>query len=118
MDYDRVCKDILDLDPKVRFAGICDETGVTKYGGMREGITSHLSPEETQKSNHLAMGRWGLRTALEHKTGKGKYSMTEYEKMKRITIPFDDNYLLLITTEVEADHGSIINSALRLIKKQ
>lgn len=117
MDYTRVCKDILDFDPKVRFAGICDETGETKYGGMREGLPSILSPEDTQKSNRLAIGRWGLRYALEHKTGKGKYSITEYEKIKRITIPLDDNYLLLITTEVEADHGSIINNALRMVKK-
>jgi hypothetical protein len=117
MDYNRICKDILDIDPKIRFAGICDETGETKYGGMREGIPSILSPEESQKSNQLAIGRWGLRNALTPKTGRGKYAMAEYEKMKRITIPLDDNYLLLITTEVEADHSVIINSTLRLIKK-
>ena len=27
--------------------------------------------------------------------------MTEYEKIKRITIPLDDEHLLLITTEVK-----------------
>jgi hypothetical protein len=36
MDYNKICKDIMDLDPNIRFAGICDETGDTKYGGMRE----------------------------------------------------------------------------------
>jgi hypothetical protein len=116
MDYSRICKDILDFDPKVRFAGICDESGETKYGGMREGLPSILSPEDTQKSNRLAIGRWGLRYALEHKTGKGKYSMTEYEKMKRATIPLNDEYLLLISMEVQADHSSIIESILNIIK--
>lgn len=117
MDYDKICKDILNLDPRIRFAGICDETGDTKYGGMREGITSILSPEETRKSNHQALGRWGLRNALIPKTGKGRYAMAEYEKMKRVTLPLNDNFLLLVTMEVEADHGSIIDRILKLIKQ-
>ncbi len=114
MDYDKICKDILDLDPKVRFAGICDDTGETIYGGMREGITSLLSPDETRQSNRLAIGRWGLRNALSPKTGRPKYAMAEYEKIKRATLPIND-YLLLITMEVEADHTRIIAQILKII---
>jgi hypothetical protein len=33
MDYGKLCKEILDLDPKIRFAGVCDDTGETKFGG-------------------------------------------------------------------------------------
>jgi hypothetical protein len=50
MDYGKLCKEILDLDPKISFAGVCDDTGETKYGGQREGVKTHLSPEETKKS--------------------------------------------------------------------
>jgi hypothetical protein len=117
MDYDKICKDILDLDPKIRFAGICDDEGDTKYGGLRQGITSHLSPEETKKSVQLALGRWGLRDALTQKTGKAKYAMAEYEKVKRVTMPVDNDYLLLISMEVDADHNSIINRALKMINQ-
>jgi len=56
-----------------------------------------------------------LRKSLSSKTGKGKYAMTEYEKIKRITIPLDDEHLLLITTEVEADHAQIISNVLKLL---
>ncbi|MER5174166.1 MAG: hypothetical protein ABJB76_12865 [Candidatus Nitrosocosmicus sp.] len=117
MDYDKICKDILDLDPRIRFAGICDDMGETKYGGMREGTTSLLSPEETRKSVQLAIGRWGLRDALTPKTGKPKYAMAEYEKIKRVTLPLNDDYLLLISMDVEANHSSIIDSTLKLIKQ-
>ena len=117
MDYDQVCKSILEIDPKIRFAGICDETGETKYGGMRQGLTSLLSPQESQKSNLQAVGRWGLRKSLTSKTGKGIYAITEYEKLKRITIPLDDDHLLVVTTEVDADHSNIIGKALQLIKQ-
>jgi hypothetical protein len=34
--------------------------------------------------------------------------LAEYEKMKRITMPLNDNHLLYVTTEPEADHMSII----------
>ncbi len=37
MDYENLCKGILALDPKIRFAGVCDETGEIKYGGQRDG---------------------------------------------------------------------------------
>jgi hypothetical protein len=70
MDYERLCKDILNLDPKIRFAGICDETGETKYGGQREGVRNLLSPEETKKSNLQALARSGLRNALAPKLAK------------------------------------------------
>lgn len=32
MDYGNLCEDILNLDPKMRFAGVCDDTGEIKYG--------------------------------------------------------------------------------------
>jgi hypothetical protein len=48
--------------------------------------------------------------------GKGKYAMAEYEKIKRITAPLDSDHLLLVTTEVGADHQSIIKNVLELIQ--
>jgi hypothetical protein len=116
MDYDNLCKQILNLDPKVRFAGICDGSGEIKYGGQREGIKNLLSPEETKKSNLQALARWGLRNALAAKVGKGRYAMAEYEKIKRITLPLENDHLLLVTTEVEADHISVINNVLKLVQ--
>src|SRR5438093_7949050 len=116
MDFGKLCKDILNLDPKIRFAGVCDETGEIKYGGQREGIKNLLSSEETKRSNLQALARWGLRNSLAPKIGKGKYAMAEYEKIKRITVPLDNDHLLLVTTEVQADHQNIISNVLKLIQ--
>jgi hypothetical protein len=116
MDYNTLCKDILNLDPKIRYAGVCDDTGQIKYGGQREGITNLLSPEETKKSNLQALARWGLRNALAPKIGKGRYAMAEYEKIKRITIPLKNDHLLLITTEVDGAHDNIINRVLKMLQ--
>ncbi len=116
MDYEKLCKDILNVDPKIRYAGICDDTGQTKYGGQRQGVQNLLSPEETKRSNLQALARWSLRNSLAPKIGKGKYAVAEYEKLKRITIPLENYHLLLITTEVEVDHQKIIDNVLHMIK--
>jgi len=117
MDYGSLCKDILALDQNVRFAGVSDDTGEIKYGGQRQGINNLLSSEETKRSNLQALARWSLRNSLAPKIGKGRYAMAEYERIKRITFPLEDYHLLLITTEVNADHGKIINKVLDMIKK-
>lgn len=114
MDYGALCKQILSMDSKIRFAGVCDETGDVRYGGQREDVPNLLTPEETRKSMMQAMSRWGLRDSLAPKIGRGKYAMAEYEKIKRITFPLDEEHLLLVTTEVDADHMKIINNILRL----
>ena len=93
MDFDRLCKNILGLESKIRFAGVCDDSGAIKYGGQREGIPNPLAS----------------------KVGKGKYAMSEYEKIKRITFPLEGNHLLLVTTEVDADHNKIISEILPML---
>jgi hypothetical protein len=114
MDYDDLCIKILRSDSKVRFAGICDDTGEIRYGGPRKGLKNILSPEETKRSMLQALARWKLRDELSAKTGKGKYALAEYEKMKRITFPLDETHLLLVTTDADANHARIIEEILRL----
>jgi hypothetical protein len=55
MDFDRLSNNILGLESKIRFAGVCDDSGEIKYGGQREGITNLLSPDETKRSNLQAL---------------------------------------------------------------
>ena len=51
MDFQKLCNDVLELDPKVRFVGICDNTGEIKSGGLKEGIKSLLTDEEIKKAD-------------------------------------------------------------------
>jgi hypothetical protein len=115
MDYGKLCNDVLELDPKVRFVGVCDNTGVIKNGGLREGIKSLLTDEEIKKANLITLERWRLHNTLADRIGKVRYAMEEYEKVKQITMHLEDEHLLLISTEVDADHARIIESAIQLI---
>ncbi len=115
MDYQKLCESIRQLDTMVRYVGVCNETGEIIHGGLRDGLTNLLSPEETKKSNLLALERWKLHNALAPKIGKVRYAMEEYEKIKQFTIGLENDHLLLMSTEVDADQSKIIEGAIKLI---
>jgi hypothetical protein len=115
MDYEKLCYDVLNIDTKVRFVGVCDNTGEIKSGGLKDGIKSILTDDEIKKSNLISLERWRLHNKFADRIGKARYAMEEYEMVKQITIPLEDEHLLLISTEVNADHGKIIESAIQLI---
>lgn len=112
MDYSKLCQRVMDLDPGIRFAAICDYTGQNVYGGQRDGIKNLLAKEETRQANLQALATWALYHPLELKVGRGKYAMVEFEKIKRITVPLDKDHLLVVTTEVDTDHENIIKAIL------
>ncbi len=106
--------DIINIDPKIRLVTICDTDGNIMYSRHRQGVKNLLTSEESKKSLELAMNSWKARSELWHKIGKGKYILAEYERIKRITMPFGDSLLLYVTTEVEADHSKILGRIRKL----
>jgi hypothetical protein len=107
-------KDIVNINPNIRLVTICDAEGKMMYSRHRQGVKNLLSTEESKESLGMAMTAWKIRTKLAPKIGKGKYVLAEYEKIKRITMPFGDDLLLYVTTEPEANHSNIINRTRKL----
>ncbi len=106
--------DIMNIDPKIRLVTLCDENGQIMYSRHREGVKNLLNNEESKKSLELAMTSWKIRSELADKIGKGRYVLAEYEKIKRITMPFGDDLLLYVTTEVEVNHLNIYDRIRKL----
>lgn len=44
-DYSKICKSIMNIDSKIRFAGVINERGRLVAGGMRENV----EPLESEK---------------------------------------------------------------------
>ena len=118
IDYKKLYEDITNADPKIRLVTICDLGGRVMYSEHRQGVTNLLTPEESKQSLELAVNSWKIRSKLAPKIGKGKYVLAEYEKIKRITMPLKDDHILYITTEVEADHSSIIRKVVELASQK
>jgi len=114
IDYKAVYELVMKIDPKIRFATIFDFNGEIMHTGHREGVKNLLTPEESKRSLEEAVNIWRLRNELAPKIGKGRYVLAVYEKVKRITMPLDDQYLLYVTTTSDADHETIIDSILKL----
>ena len=114
MDYSNLCQTIMDLNPGIRYVGICDDSGETVYGGQRDGVKDLLTKEETREANIQTWAIWSVRGPFTSKVGRAKYTVTEFEKIKRISMPLDDNYLLVVTAEVNTNHDDFIKKILNL----
>jgi len=115
MDYEKLCSQIFNIDPKIRFAAVYDFWAERMAGGMRKGLKSNLPEKITVNSVNQALLRWKSRKTTEEWIGKTKYAMAEYEKVKRFTFYFNENELLLVSTEPNVDNELIIKSIKKLI---
>ncbi len=107
-------EDVMKIDPEIRFSTICDMNAKVTHSRHRHDVKNLLTLEESKRSLEEAVNTWKLRNKLEPKIGKGKYVLAVYEKIKRITMPLDDNHLLYVTTDINADHTKIIDGILNL----
>jgi len=116
LDFDKLYKDVMNVDSTIRYTAIQSDLGEKIYGGFRDGIIPILSKEELKMMHYYASQRWQTRQNIEHKIGKTKYAMAEYDKIKRITFPLGEKYLLMLTTEISTNHTSVITKVLKLIQ--
>ncbi len=98
-EHEQFIKKILELDSSVRFGAICNKYGEITSKFPRDGIALHLNDYETSKLLREACSSWHYRHQLSFKLGKGKFALAVYEKLIRLTIPIDEENLLLLTLE-------------------
>jgi len=118
MRYQMIHHEVMGLDPRIRLVTICDMEGKIMFSDHRPGVVNVLTSDESKESLEMAINAWKKRTKLAPKIGKGRYVLAEYEKLKRITMPFGDSHLLYITTEVDADHARVINGVQQIAAKE
>jgi hypothetical protein len=117
MQYDlpALCTRIFEVDEKIRFVGMIDQMGKLIAGDMKKGTPSL---EKNDGSIRLYLGyaiNNILRRDFDNVFGKVVYTFSEREKIKLLTIPIDEN-LLLVSIDRLADHDKLINNILAVIK--
>jgi hypothetical protein len=105
-----ICREILSSDNAIRYVGIANKMGKLVASELRQGKSPLLSNEDIASSAIKSVLRMRTREDYELKLGRAIYTFTLYEKVKRASIPLeDDDYaLLLISFEKPANHESII----------
>ena len=117
MQYDlpALCTSIFEIDEKIRFVGMIDQMGKLIAGDMKKGTASL---EKNEGSIRLYLGyaiNNILRRDFDNVFGKVIYTFSEREKIKLLTIPIDEN-LLLVSIDKLADHNKLVNKILDVIK--
>jgi hypothetical protein len=120
-DLHNVCKNIIEMDNKIRFAGIPNKFGKQILVEYRKGLDPLLTDSESELYAIETVIRMNTRKDFESKLGKPIYSFTMYEKLKRVTIPLDNNDypILMVSFDIEADEESIIlKKIIPFVKKE
>ena len=117
MDYEQFCSQILDVDPKIRFATVFDEWSVKVGGGMREGVKSLLSERASKELVNLLTLDWKSRKDMAKMLGKTKYTLAEYNAIKRFSFYLGDDHLLLVSAEKDCDTNMIVDNVIKLYYK-
>ncbi len=115
-EFTKLIKSILNLDPGVRYVIIIDSQGQEVSGGQREGNQNYLDPLDQQLSIKHALESWRLRIQFADKIGQAKFALAVYEKLRRYTVPIDQNHLLYITTEPDISYHTFMQDVLNLVE--
>ena len=118
MQYDLsiICNGIFEINEKIRFVGIIDQMGKLIAGDMKKGLQS-LERDDGSIMLYLGYAINNiLRRDFDNVFGKVLYTFSEREKIKLLTIPIDDN-LLLVSMDKSSDDVELIKKILDVVRK-
>ena len=104
---------LLEANKAIRYACVCDADGKILWNSRRNNIENMMTLEDTNASLKRALENWKERDKLSAKIGRGRYSIVDYEKIKRVTVPLKDNHLLYV--HVEADQPAYIGDIMKIV---
>ncbi|MEX0639509.1 MAG: DUF6659 family protein [Nitrosopumilaceae archaeon] len=117
MDYEKFCSQILEIDPKIRFAAVYDSWAKRVAGGLRKGLEGQLSEHDENELVNLSIINWKARKDMSKMLGKTIYTLAEHEKIKRFSFYLGDDHLLLLSTEKDADTDAVVDKIIKLYHK-
>jgi len=117
LDYAKFCSQILEANPKIRFATVYDQWAVCVAGGMRKGIDSLLSEHAEKELVNLSIIDWKARKDVSKWIGKTKYTLSVHDKINRFSFYLGNDYLLLVSTENEADTNDVVDKVIQIYYK-
>jgi hypothetical protein len=115
MKAEQFSKNILDLHPAIRFAGIVEKSGHLYAGSMRPGIEEHLKGRNPEISFSQTAYIIDLRNMFSSELGKLNSVVYSYNKVKMISIPVKE-HVLMISADNAENSDKLIEIILKYIK--
>ena len=117
MNFKKLCSDFLKSHSKIRFVGVLDSRGHLIAQKNRDVSTALLSTDEFKMLLYYTSDRRNRLQNLQHKLGKVKDVITNYENASTITLFLDKN-LFLISTDPNSNNSKISSDLWKIIGKK
>jgi hypothetical protein len=114
MKAEQLSKNVLELDPMIRFAGVMEKSGHLYARSQREGIEEHLKGRNPEISYAQSAYIVDLRKMFTPELGNLKIVAYIYDKVKLINFPVKD-HLLVISTETAAKIDDLCEKILKYV---
>jgi len=115
--YKDTLQQIIQSSDVIRFAAICGNFGTITEKVQREGITLLLNEKDTEKLVDEAIHSWQTRRKFSQKIGEGQYAMAVYDKIIRVTIPLNEDQILLVTLDNVLETPKIVGDIKKILQK-
>jgi hypothetical protein len=112
IDLLNIVEDIINLDPKMRFAAIIDSRGNIREAIMKSGKTSLKSQKEEEHFCKQVTQRRAMRKEFDKSLGKVRYVHVEREKVTQMVV-YTKRNTLYFTMEPEMP----IDTKIRIITR-
>ena len=80
-------------------------------------MDNFLSEHAENELINISILDWKARKDMSKQLGKTKYTLTEYDKVKRFSFYLGDDYLLLVSAEKDHDTNIVVDEIIKLYYK-
>ena len=112
--YEKLCSDLLYSHESVRFVGLVNNKSDLLYSIQKQELDPLLDEDEIKISINYSLERWRKAQNLSFRLGNEKLTLTEYDNVTLISIPYDGK-LLLISTQPTVHYHDVIQSIISTI---
>ena len=116
VDFNTTCKKVLDLDDKIRFAGIINEKGKLVAGGLRSGLKSLEDPKDDEMLFMELALRVKMRQEFDKQLGTVKFSLSMREKVIVMSFPLGNSQVLYVSAGRNLDFASVAMKILEIVQ--
>ena len=114
MKAEQFSKNVLELDPMIRSAGVMEKSGHVYARSHREGLEEHLTGRNSEISYTQSAYIVDLRKMFTPQLGRLRVVAYLYDKVNLVSVPVKD-HLLVVSTEGAAKVDDICEKILKYI---
>lgn len=115
MKAEQFSKNVLSLDPQIRFAGVMEKSGHLHAGVRKEGAEEYLKGRNPEISLAQSAYIVDLRKMFTQELGSLRSIVYIYDKVKLISMPVKE-HVLVISTEPRVESDSLVEKVWKYVR--